>query len=91
MNAESTSRPREYEKVLLHIAQSLPAYQRLQLLDYAVLLQSRLVGTFEAKPVLGNEEVDERVWGRAAVQSLAKYWDTPEEDEAWAYLQEGTS
>ncbi len=56
-------------------------------LIYETILREGVeVYTNEAKPVLGNEEIDERAWGRAAVQSLAKYWDTPEEDEAWAYL-----
>jgi hypothetical protein len=31
-------------------------------------------------------ELDEHVWGQTAIHSLAKYWDTPEEDEAWAHL-----
>ena len=44
--------------------------------------------TLEAGSDLGPSE--ERLWGRLATRSLAKYWDTPEEDEAWAYLQKAT-
>lgn len=44
----------------------------------------------EAKPTINGEEPDERAWSCLAIRSLAKYWDTPEEDEAWAYLQKAT-
>lgn len=36
----------------------------------------------------GDFRLEERAWARAAIRSLAKYWDTPEEDAAWAYLRE---
>jgi hypothetical protein len=82
--------PASYEQTLIRIVRALPTYQQTQLLDYAILLQARLIATAEAKPAVVTEEMDERYWGRAAVRSLAKYWDTPEEDEAWAYLQKAT-
>ena len=31
-------------------------------------------------------DAEERAWMQASIRSLAKYWDTPEEDMAWAYL-----
>ncbi len=34
--------------------------------------------------------LEERLWGRLAVRSLAKHWHTPEEDQAWVYLQQET-
>ena len=47
-----------------------------------------------AQPSLTNEEAivgaETHLWGQIAVQSPAKFWDTAEEDEAWAYLQEAT-
>ena len=36
--------------------------------------------------VVEDDEPDEHAWARASMQSLAKYWDTPEEDAAWAHL-----
>jgi predicted HTH domain antitoxin len=36
----------------------------------------------------GDCRLEERSWTQASIRSLAKYWDTPEEDAAWAYLQE---
>ncbi|MFN8499305.1 MAG: hypothetical protein U0641_15760 [Anaerolineae bacterium] len=80
----------DFEQALLDIARTLPTYQRVQLLDFALLLQARLVATVEAKPVSNGDELDERLWSRAAIRSLAKDWDTPEEDEAWGYLREKT-
>jgi hypothetical protein len=90
MEAQPAPQPGSYEQTLMNVIQSLPTFQRIQLLDYALLLQERLLGTAEAKPVAAGDETDERLWSRAAIRSLAKYWDTPEEDEAWAYLQKGT-
>jgi len=49
-----------------------------------------MIATAEAKAIVTDDETDERLWERASVRSLAKYWDTPEEDEAWAYLQTAT-
>jgi hypothetical protein len=90
MATQSNPQPGNYEQMLLSVVRSLPTFQKVQLLDYAMLLQERLVGTSEAKPAVRSDESDERFWSRAAIRSLAKYWDTPEEDEAWAYLQKGT-
>jgi hypothetical protein len=87
METQPTPQHSSYEQALMNIIRSLPTFQRVQLLDYALLLQERMVGTAEAKPVVTGDEQDERLWGREAIRSLAKYWDTPEEDEAWAYLQ----
>ncbi len=78
-----------YEQTLLEIAEKLPTYQRAQLLDYAILLKLRQISTAGALPIVEVPVDEERDWGRLAVHSLAKEWDTPEEDEAWAYLQEG--
>jgi hypothetical protein len=33
-------------------------------------------------------DADKRAWMQTSIRSLARYWDTPEEDTAWAYLQE---
>jgi hypothetical protein len=41
--------------------------------------------------ILREQLTEERAMMLASTQSLAKYWDTPEEDEAWAYLQKATS
>lgn len=90
MDRQPVLPPTDYEETLITIVRALPTFQKAQLLDFALLLQARLVSTAEAKPVIDGDEYDERAWGWAAIRSLAKYWDTPEEDEAWAYLQEGT-
>jgi hypothetical protein len=44
-----------------------------------------------ATHILQEQLTEERAMMLASIQSLAKYWDTPEEDEAWAYLQKATS
>lgn len=82
MGTQPTQQPIDYEQALLSIARTLPTFQRVQLLDFAILLQTRLVGTRDAKPVIDGDELDERAWSRATIRSLAKYWDTREEDEA---------
>ena len=83
MESESPLHPRGFEQALLNIVRALPTHQQVQLLDYALLMRERLIGTAEAKPVIHAEELDEHIWGRSAVRSLAKHWNTPEEDEAW--------
>lgn len=90
MDSQTNLQAAEYEQTLLRIARTLPTFQKVQLLDMALLLQARLLGTADAKPVINGDESDERAWGRAAIRSLAKDWNTAEEDEAWAYLQEVT-
>lgn len=47
-------------------------------------------GVSDEWPINELDLSEERLWGRLAVRSLAQYWDTPEEDEAWAYLQGAT-
>jgi hypothetical protein len=86
-----TKLPSNYEQTLLKIIEKLPTFQRTQLLDYALLMESRLLSNSEAKAVdLGEAMTDAHLWQRVAIRSLAKEWDTPEEDEAWAYLQKVT-
>ena len=76
-----------YEEQLLSVVRSLSGQQRRQLLDYALLVQSQP----SPAPNENGHEHQERIWGQVAIDSLAKYWDTAEEDEAWAYLQKETS
>ena len=90
METQQTHQPADYEQTLISVVRSLPTFQKVQLLDFALLLQKRQIGTSEAKPIINGDELDERTWSRLAIRSLAKYWDTPEEDEAWAYLQKAT-
>ena len=79
--------PSSYEGTLIDVVRALPTFQRTQLLDFALILRERMIATDEAKAVDTEAKIDERLWGHASVRSLAKYWDTPEEDDAWAYLQ----
>jgi len=90
MNAQTLLEAGSYEQTLLRIVRSLPTYQRAQLLDVAVLLEKRRIGVSTELPINDSGPLEGRLWGRLAVRSLAKDWDTPEEDEAWAYLQKGT-
>jgi hypothetical protein len=87
MNAQTPLEAGSYERTLLRIAQSLPAYQRAQLLDIALLLQKRRISASIELPIDDFGQPEERLWGRLAMRSLAEDWDRPEEDEAWAYLQ----
>ncbi len=81
----------DYEQTLLKVVEKLPTFQKAQLLDYALLMEARLLATSTAKAIdLGAKESDVKLWQRAAMKSLASEWDTPEEDEAWAYLQKAT-
>lgn len=84
---QTANQPVSYEQSLINIVRALPTFQRTQLLDFALILRDRMIATAEAKAITTDNETDERLWGRASIRSLAKYWDTPEEDEAWAYLQ----
>ena len=87
MEIQTANQPLSYEQSLINIVRALPTFQRTQLLDFALILRGRMIATVEAKAISTDNETDERLWGRASMSSLAKYWDTPEEDEAWAYLQ----
>ncbi len=87
MNAQAFLEAGSYEQTLLRLVRDLPAYQRSQLLDMAVLLQKRRISTTPELPIEDLGPNEERLWGRLAMRSLAKEWDTPEEDEAWAYVQ----
>jgi hypothetical protein len=69
-----------YEQAVVHILRELPPERKAQVLDFAVFMT-----------LLGEPLTEERAMMLASIQSLAKYWDTPEEDEAWAYLQKATS
>jgi hypothetical protein len=90
MNAQSLLEAGSYEQTLLRIVRSLPTYQRAQLLDVAVLLEKRRISVSTELPIDDFGLSEERLWGRLATRSLAKDWDTREEDEAWAYLQKKT-
>ena len=87
MEMQTTNQPASFEQTLINVVRALPTFQRTQLLEFALILSQRMIATVEAKAVITDNEPDERIWGDASVRSLAKYWDTPEEDEAWAYLQ----
>lgn len=71
-----------YERAIIHIVRTLPRDRVAQILDFARFLQTqpREGSTGDAN------EVEEDLWGQASIRSLARYWDTPEEDEAWAHL-----
>lgn len=79
-----------YEQAILQILHSLPTERMAQLLDFARFLKMQPTAV---TPPMGMDDVEileERLWGQTSVQSLAKYWDTAEEDAAWAYLQKAT-
>ena len=87
MEMQTANQPVSYEQALINVVRALPTFQRTQLLDFALILRERMIATAEAKAISTDDATDEQLWGRASMRSLAKYWDTPEEDEAWAYLQ----
>ncbi len=90
MEMQTANQPTSFEQTLINVVRALPTFQRTQLLDFTLILSQRMIATSEAKAIIADEELDERLWGGVTVRSLAKYWDTPEEDEAWAYLQKAT-
>lgn len=79
--------PGATEATLLSVIHALPPERREDVLNYAFFVKARLM---EKAANIGIE-ADKHAWMQASIRSLAKYWDTPEEDAAWAYLQEGTS
>jgi hypothetical protein len=76
-----------YEQAVVRILRELPPDRKAQVLDFAVFMRLQSQGL----SFLGEPLTEERAMMLASIQSLAKYWDTPEEDEAWAYLQKATS
>lgn len=76
-----------YEQAILQIMHSLPVERMAQLLDFALFL--KMQPTAVTSPGILKEAglPDEQFWSQASIRSLAKYWDTPEEDEAWEHLQ----
>jgi len=90
MEMQTANQLISYEQALINVVRALPTFQRTQLLDFALVLKERMIATAEAKAISIDVTTDEQLWGRAAIRSLAKDWDTPEEDEAWAYLQKAT-
>lgn len=87
MKIQTANQSVSYEQSLMNVVRALPTFQRTQLLDFALILRDRMLATAEAKAITTDGEMDEHLWGRVSIRSLAKVWDTPEEDEAWAYLQ----
>ena len=71
-----------YEQAVIRVLRDLPLERQAQVLDFATFLKLQSQGL----PL-----TEERALMLASIQSLSKYWNTPEEDEAWAYLQEATS
>ncbi len=77
----------DYERAVVSILRELPPERKAQVLDFAVFMRLQSQGLLRP----GESLSEERALMLASIQSLAKYWNTPEEDEAWAYLQKETS
>jgi hypothetical protein len=86
MAVQTLSETMPYEQAISHIVRRLPRERAAQVLDFARFIAGETPGS----PVLETHEPEERLWQQATVRSLARYWDTPEEDEAWAHLQKAT-
>ena len=71
-----------FERAIIHIVRTLPRERAAQVLDFARFMQIQS----QAGSTADTNEPEEDLWGQAFIQSLARYWDTPEEDEAWAHL-----
>ncbi len=86
MISQTASETTTYEQAIVHIVRRLPRERAAQVLDFArfIAAETPLSSALEA------HEPEERLWTQASVRSLTKYWDTPEEDEAWAHLQKAT-
>lgn len=82
MTAQVIEETTNYERAIIHIVRMLPRERAAQVLDFARFMQIQPPVDQDADMSEPNEDL----WGRASIQSLAKYWDTPEEDEAWAHL-----
>jgi hypothetical protein len=83
MTAHSTQHSPTYEDAIVRIVRDLPSERAAQVLDFARFMSIQTT----AVPTQTSPESEARQWGQIAIQSLAKFWDTPEEDEAWAHLQ----
>ncbi len=86
MTIQTASETTTYEQAIVHIVRRLPRERAAQVLEFARFIAA------ETSPSSAPEthESEERLWAQASVRSLAKYWDAPEEDEAWAHLQKAT-
>lgn len=82
MTAQLVEETTTYERAIIRIVRTLPRERVVQVLDFARFMQIQPRVDQDAD----MSKPDEDLWGRASIQSLAKYWDTPEEDEAWAHL-----
>ena len=76
-----------YEQAIIQVLRGLPVERMAQLLDFALFLKMQPAAVTPPTIIEEVETLDERIWGQASVQSLAKYWDTPEENAAWEHLQ----
>ena len=83
--------PIEYEQAVVALMRGLPLERKAQIYDFARFLRSQSE-TPTPEPVLlfGEPLTAEGALMLASIESLRSYWDTSEEDEAWAHLQEGT-
>lgn len=86
MTTHSVQSNLTYEDAIVRIVRDLPRERAAQVLDFARFISIET----SAAPIRTSPESDAHLWGQIAVQSLAKFWDTPEEDEAWAHLQKAT-
>jgi hypothetical protein len=87
MAVQTRSETIPYEQAIVHIVRRLPRERAAQVLDFARFIAAETPTSSAPE----TPEPEERLWSQAAVRSLARYWDTPEEDEAWAHLQKATS
>ena len=86
MTAQLTQQSPTYEDAILRIVRDLPRERAAQVLDFARFISIET----QAASVQTSAEPEVRQWAQVAVRSLAKYWDAPEEDQAWAHLQKAT-
>lgn len=86
MTAYSAQPSPTYEDAIVAIVRGLPRERAAQVLDFARFIAIETT----AATTRTSPDTEAQLWGQGAVRSLAKFWDTPEEDEAWAHLQKAT-
>ena len=80
--------PIDYERAVVALMRELPPERKAQVYDFVRFVKSQTT-TPTAQPValFGEQLREEGALILASIESLRSFWDTPEEDEAWAHFQ----
>ena len=81
-----------YEQAVIALMRSLSNERKAEVYDFVRFIKAQSTSLTPEPLSISGELLDEDgALMLASINALRPYWDTQEEDEAWAHLQKGTS